>query len=465
MVNYFNFKELENEYLITNDFGRYQFVDKKALKTLVKGDESSLDSALRDDLTEKFFLTGESRQAFLDKSVPYMRNMKFHLFQSTGLFIFVMTNSCNLNCVYCQAQSESSSTKGLMSKEIAEKGIDIALQSPLGHITVEFQGGEPLLNFDVIKHIIEYADTKKGNKAIAYNLVSNLSLLTDEIADYLAEHKVQVSVSLDGNEIVHNSNRPFRQGGSGSYNTAIKGIKMLRDRNMNLGAIQTTTRFSLDHAEEIVDTYLELGFNNIFIRPLTKLGYANDHWEKIGYTPDEFLAFYKRALNHILEVNANGTIFSEGHANIFLTKILQGYSSNYMELRSPCGAAVGQIAIYYDGNIYTCDEGRMVAEMGDPAFKMGDVFSSDYNSIIDCGVCKTVCTASCLESIPGCCDCVYQPYCGVCPVINYAVDNDLFAKAPRNNRCKIYAGMLDYCFSVLHKNDKNVIAILERWIQ
>ena len=465
MVNYFNFREFENEYLITNDFGRYQFVDKSSLKALVKGNEEALDSSIRDELIGKFFITGESRQAYLDKSVPYMRDIKSHLFQSTGLFIFVMTNSCNLNCVYCQAQSENSSCKGLMSKEIAEQGVDIALQSPLGSIAIEFQGGEPLLNFDTIKHIIEYTEARRGTKIVSYNLVSNLSLLTEEIADYLASQNVQVSVSLDGNEDVHNHNRPFRADGSGTYAAAIKGIKMLRDRGLSLGAIQTTTRYSLDHPEEIVDTYVELGFNNIFIRPLTKLGYANDHWEKIGYSPEEFLSFYNRAMNHILEINANGTVFSEGHANIFLTKIFHGYSNNYMELRSPCGAAIGQIAIYYDGNIYTCDEGRMVAEMGDPVFKMGDVFSSNYDDLIDSGVCKTVCTASCLECIPGCCDCVYQPYCGVCPVINYATENDLFSKAPRNNRCKIYSGMLDYYFGVLHKNDTDTISILKRWVQ
>lgn len=465
MVNYFNFREFEDEYLITNDFGRYQFIDKSSLKALVKGNESGLDPSLREELMDKFFVTGESRQAYLDKSIPFMRDMKSHLFQSTGLFIFVLTNSCNLNCVYCQAQSESSSCKGLMSKEIAEHGVDIALQSPLGSIAIEFQGGEPLLNFDTIRHIVDYSEAHRGAKQVSYNLVSNLSLLTEEIADYLASHNVQVSVSLDGNEDIHNHNRPFRADGSGTYEAAIRGITMLRDRGLCLGAIQTTTRYSLDYPEEIVDTYVKLGFNNIFIRPLTKLGYANDHWEKIGYSPEEFLSFYNRAMDHILEINANSTVFSEGHANIFLTKILHGYSNNYMELRSPCGAAIGQIAIYYDGSIYTCDEGRMVAEMGDPAFKIGDVFSSNYNDLVDSGVCKAVCTASCLESLPGCCDCVYQPFCGVCPVINYANGNDLFTKTPRNNRCKIYSGMLDYYFSVLHKNDSDTISIFKRWVQ
>lgn len=461
MINYFNFKKFNNVYLITNDFGKYQFVSFDTVKKLVNGDED-IDEPILSSLQNNFFIIGKSRQAYLEKCTPYMRDAKSHLFQSTGLFIFVMTNSCNLNCVYCQAQSETSTKKGLMTKEIAKKGVDIALQSPTSSITIEFQGGEPLLNFETIKYIIEYSGNVNTNKVISYNLVSNLSLLTDEIADYLSEHEVQVSVSLDGPSHVHNKNRPFRIGG-GSYDATVRGIEMLRSRGIDLGAIQTTTKHSLNHAKDIIDTYVQLDFNSIFIRPLTQLGYANEHWNEIGYTADEFLSFYKESMDYIINLNLNGILFSEGHANILLTKILKGYSNNYMELRSPCGATVGQIAIYYDGNIYTCDEGRMVSEMGDSAFKLGDVFSCDYSDLIDSGVCKTVCSASCLETIPGCCDCVYQPYCGVCPVINYAVDNDLYARGS-NNRCKVYSGILDYLFTIINEQAENV-CILKRWIE
>jgi radical SAM protein with 4Fe4S-binding SPASM domain len=169
-------------------------------------------------------------------------------------------------------------------------------------------------------------------------------------------------------------------------------------------------------------------------------------------------------MDYILKLNSKDMVFSEGHASIFLQKIIGGYSQNYMELRSPCGASVGQAAIYYDGNIYTCDEGRMVAEMGDPAFRIGDVFSSTYNDLIDSGICKAVCTSSCLESLPHCCDCVYQPFCGVCPVINYALNKDLFSKNYQNTRCKIYSGILDYIFCTLQSNNHEYVDVFERWI-
>ena len=71
--------------------------------------------------------------------------------------------------------------------------------------------------------------------------------------------------------------------------------------------------------------------------------------------------------------------------------------------------------------------------------------------------------ASILEAIPYCCDCVYQPYCGTCPVINYALTKDIIEKHPRGYRCKIYSGMLDFLFSKFYNNEEKVIEVLNSW--
>ena len=105
----------------------------------------------------------------------------------------------------------------------------------------------------------------------------------------------------------------------------------------------------------------------------------------------------------------------EGHAATFFSKILHGYPVNYMELRSPCGATLGQMAYYTNGDVFTCDEGRMLYEMGNDAFRLGNVWENTYSQLVHSSTCRAVCLASITESIPGCCDCVYQPYCGVCP--------------------------------------------------
>ena len=293
------------------------------------------------------------------------------------------------------------------------------------------------------------------------NVVSNLTLLTDEMVDFFKEHDFGVSTSLDGSEEVHNNNRRLSDG-SGTYGKVVESLGKLRSAGLHVGAIETTTRKALTHAKEVVEGYLNLGFDSIFIRPLTPLGRAAIKWDEIGYTPEEFLEFYANVMDELIEINKNGRYMREDHSSIFLEK-MHGYMVNYMELRSPCGAGIGQLAYYADGNIYTCDEARMVSEMGDKSFLLGSVFENSYSEVIKNGTCKAVCAASILETIPSCCDCAYQPYCGVCPVVNYALQGDVIEKYPRGYRCKINSGILDYLFGIIKSDNKDSIEVLESW--
>ena len=460
MINYFNFKKFDDDYLITNDFGRYMFVSKQELKSLLTGTVDSTSEFGRKAIDRMFWYDG-SLQAFSEHTIPYMRDSKNYLFSATSLHIFVVTNKCNMQCIYCQAQNGQSIPNGMMNKETAQKAVDIALSSPSKYLSFEFQGGEPLLNFEIIKFIVKYSEEHKGDKQIQYNLVSNLTLINEEIIRFVKENNICLSTSLDGNEYVHNSNRKYRNH-KDTYSDVIRSITKVRAEGINVGAIQTTTRHSLSFYREIVDTYNSLQMDSVFIRPLTPLGCANKDWENIGYTAEEFTVFYRKSLYYILALNKQGSILKEGHATILLPKILSGSPVNYMELRSPCGAGIGQIAYYYNGNIYTCDEGRMLAEMGDDSFMLGNVFENSYDDLMNCNNCKAACLASVLESLPQCSDCVYSPYCGTCPVVNLALQKNIFIKEPNNYRCKIYKGMLDTIFSALKETENK--EILLNWI-
>lgn len=461
MINYFNFKKYKDSYLLTNDFGDYIFLSKNDFHNFLDNN-LDCDSELYKTLLNKQFILPNNKEEIVNQTENDYRFSKSHLLSSTSLHIFVVANECNMRCVYCQARNDETHIKGVMNKEIAKRAVDIALSSPEKTLNFEFQGGEPLVNFEIIKFIIEYAEEHKGYHIIHYSIVTNLSLLADEILEFCMSRNVGISTSLDGPDYVHNYNRPFIDG-SGTFETVSNKIKYLRTKELNLGAIQTTTKFSLKYYKEIVDQYLELGFDNIFIRPLTPLGTAKEVWDLIGYTPEEFLSFYKSSLEYLLELNLQGKMIREGHASLFLNKILRKQTTNYMELRSPCGAAVGQIAYYHNGDIFTCDEGRMLSEMGIDAFKLGNVFESTYDDLVSCDTCKAVCISSLLESLPGCCDCVYQPYCGVCPVINYAQENNIFRRNISNYRCQIYKGMLDIIFEILYNANEEKKEVLRSW--
>lgn len=463
LLNHFNFKQLgDGDFLITNDLGAYAFASKEEFASLVRNrvDENS---DFYKEMHDKGFLL-EPMEILSTKISDRLRGMKGYLLDGPGLHIFVMTNQCNLQCIYCQAQDHSAMKKGRMTIETGKKAIDIALQSPHSQMTFEFQGGEPLLNFEVIRRMIEYAEEVRGDRKISYTLVSNLSLLTEEMADFLLSRKVNICTSLDGPETVHARNR-VSLGQTNSYRTMVRGLKILRKRGFNPSAIQTTTRNSLGHAREIIDEYVREGQSGVFIRPLTPLGFAKSDWEDIGYTPEEFLGFYREALGIIIEINLEGTRFIEQHARFFLRKMHTGVADNYMELRSPCGATFGQLAYYYDGNVYTCDEARMMAEAGNPAFRLGNVYDDDYKTLLSSRVCRATADASVLESLPGCCDCVYQPYCGVCPVIQYALRGSIFPQEPNGYRCRIYRGMLDILFDILRNGSKAEKDVLFSWTE
>ena len=463
MLNYFNFKPFGDQVLITNDFGHYCFLSQNDFSHLADGTICPDDSRYQ-ELKDKCFLFDENVEVLLQRGASSLRFGKKYLFAGTSLFILVVTTWCNANCIYCQAR-DTESSPGSMSKETAEKAVDIALSSPVDTLTIEFQGGEPLGNFEVIKHTVLYAEEKAevSGKHVAFSLVSNLSLLNDEIAGFIKEHDIALSTSIDGAKELHNQNRPFRNG-TGSFDAAASGIQRAHAAGISLSAIQTTTRQSLSQARALIDTYLNFGMTSVFIRPLTPLGMAHVQWDNIGYSPDMFLAFYQECITCLLEINKGGQFISEGHASIMLSKILFGEGLNYMELRSPCGASVGQMAFYYDGSVYTCDEGRMLAEMGDSSFQLGTVADS-YETLITSPACKATCAASVLECIPECCDCTYQPYCGQCPVINLALDGDIFPTNSQNYRCQIYKGILDILFGILQKNDQQELQILQNWAE
>jgi sulfatase maturation enzyme AslB (radical SAM superfamily) len=163
-----------------------------------------------------------------------------------------------------------------MSEAIADKGIDFTFRSPTRSIKIEFQGGEPLLNFPLIKYIVLKAKERNlvERRNLEFVITTNLSPITDEILAFCREHDIYISSSLDGPEDLHNANRP--KDGNNSYHLTIEGIKRVRE---TLGVdyisvLMTTTRASLPRVTEIIDEYVKQGFRGIFLRTLSPYGFA-----------------------------------------------------------------------------------------------------------------------------------------------------------------------------------------------
>ncbi len=457
MLGHFYFGKFKDGILLTGDTGRWHFLSEKDFNSFVN-DSTPKDTQQYQLLEADHFCYHGSEEAFIQENKYDIQTANSYLFEATSLFIFAVTNECNNKCIYCQANGGGQLKK--MTKEVAEAAIRQIEKTPARVITIEFQGGEPLMNFPIVQYIVLNAQKLLPKKEIQFTIVSNLSLITDEIASFFRDYKVSVSTSLDGDKKLHDYNRPAADKTS-SYESMLKGKQILESYGIKTGAIQTTTAQALSCPETIIHSYADLGYNQVFLRPLTRLGSAARRWNEIGYTPTQYLAFYRKALEEIIRINLNGTPMVEYHAALLLSKIMNGKAVNYMELRSPCGAGVGQIAITANGNVYTCDEGRMIAEMGDEAFLLGNVFQNGYEEWMNSSCCKAVCSASLLETLPGCCDCVYKPYCGVCPVVNYAINGSITKIS--KDRCAIYKGILDVLFDYLIEGKKEILHLFQSW--
>jgi len=353
-----------------------------------------------------------------------------------------------------------------MTIETAEKVCELILIGPSEGITVEFQGGEPLLNFPIIKYVVEYMTKRKGEcrKNIDFVIATNLSVIDSDMLSFFKDYEVDISTSLDGPAFIHDSNRPKPENDS----HAILCENLERARAVlgsdSVAALMTTTRLSLSYPKEIVDEYLRLGFKSIFLRPLNPYGFAVKTGSQIGYTIETFLEFYKRAFEYILELNGRGIDFQETFAKMILTKILTPFDTSYVDCQSPSGAGIGAALYNYNGNVYPADEARMLAETGDEAFCLGNVHTSSFKEIFFGPVMESLASVACNESLSGCAQCAYQPYCGADPINNYATQGYILGHRYDNDRCKKHLEITRYLFSYLKQRDSEVMNIFAAWI-
>lgn len=462
----FYFRRSGGRVLLTNEWGRWAWLSEEEFTRLLEGSLRK-DEPLHRELSAEGFLQDEAPREDLARSYA-ARNS--YLLRGPSLHIAVLSGRCNYGCLYCQASAKRGSDASLdMTPATARRVVDFIFQCPSKEFTLEFQGGEPLLNWKVLKlmTLLARRRAETEGRTVRIALVSNFSLLDDRRLAFLMRHKVALCTSLDGPPEVHDKNRPW-SGGS-SHAEVVRWLKVIAerypdtatDRHCRPNALLTVTRRALARPEAVVDEYVRLGLASMFIRSLTPIGAARKSWKAIGYTPEEFLAFYRRCFERILEVNRSGRRFRERGAAMLLLKILRGEDPGFVDIRSPCGAGLGQLAYHYDGAVYTCDEGRMMAEDGDPLFRLGDVRTTSYREALLHPTVKACAVSSLLEAQPSCSGCAFKPFCGVCPVYNYAAQRTIWGRMPENGRCAVMMGVFDLLFEKL--GDPAARPILESW--
>ncbi|MBZ9572763.1 His-Xaa-Ser system radical SAM maturase HxsB [Patescibacteria group bacterium] len=468
-TGFFRFKKIGPKYLLTNDVGDFIFLKDKDFKDFQQGKLKNNNPTYQ-ELDQKHFTSQSwNCENCQQRLINRYAQRREYLNQGPGLHIVVVTLRCDHACRYCHASSKSMKRFDLdMTESTAEKVVDRIFETTSPDINVEFQGGEPLANFGIVKFIVNRVleKNKKAKKRLRFSLVSTLTLLDDKKLDWLHHKKVSLCSSLDGPENLHNKNRPMLSGENG-YRKTTEGIRKAknkyRDLRYQINALPTITRDSLNFPKQIVDEYVKLGLRDIHLRWLNPFGMAKSLQKVIGYGAKDFVDFYRKALDHIIALNLKGRDVRERMAKIVTQKAFTDEDPNFLDLRSPCGAGIGQLAYHYNGDVYTCDEGRMLGQMGDETFKLGNVHQNSYGEIISSPVTKSLCVTSTLDGLTGCSQCVFLPYCGVCPVFNYSEQGNIFTQAPNNFRCQVQKGILEYLFQKFQ--DQETLKIFKKWIR
>ena len=464
----FNHRAFGDKVLISNDLGDHAWLSPRELQALAYGDVAS-GTALYDRLASSNFIAAT---VDIKAQAERWRKKKQYLFYGPSLHAFVLTHRCNHGCQYCHSSivgMERTDTD--MSVEVAERSVDLAFQTTSPGVSIEFQGGEPMANWEVLQHVVEYARQKNAlaGKSLSFSLVTNLSLMDEEKLDYLLDRKVQLCTSLDGPAELHNKIRIWK--GGNSHEHVIKWMRRINQRYADMGldpnsyrieALPTITRQALPHWKAIVDQYLDVGCRAIFLRKLDPFGFAAKSAKTLGYSMDEFLEFYAHAVDYIIELNRQGIQVMERHAAIMLSKILADLEPNYLDLRTPGGACIGQLGYAPDGSIYSSDEGRFVAAMGDDMFKIGTV-EDTYHQLVTNGATRAAVMAGLNDGQPDCVSCVYKPWCGQQVEYNYKTQGSLHGRMRDSTWCKKHKSIFDYLMhKVLNANAED-LAMFQRW--
>jgi uncharacterized protein len=461
----FRFEKLsETNYVVTNLSGEYLIISRDVLENLVKHKLDS-DSPQYINLRARHFLTDDKTQIANELLSIKLRTKYSVLSEFTGLHIFVVSLRCEHSCPYCQVSRQSDDrVKFDMSTEIADKSIDLAFRSPSKNIKIEFQGGEPLLNFPLIKYIVLTAKSRARDKTLSFVIATNLALINAEILSFCKEHEIIISTSLDGPKDIHNANRP-RQGGN-SYEKAVEGIQFVRE---HLGidavsALMTTTKNSLGRVKEIIDEYLKYSFSGIFLRPLSPYGFALKTKTYAAYDTERWHEFYLEGLEYIIDLNKKGLKFREYYTSTIMTKMFTSQEPGYVDLMSPSGIGIGAIVYNYDGLVYASDESRMLAEMGDSSFELGNVLYNSYEEIFLNPKLLDPIEESFAYSVPMCNDCAFEAYCGADPVFHHARHKDFIGRKPESEFCNRNMKIFKYVIGRM-ESDPYVKRLFMSWGQ
>ena len=336
-----------------------------------------------------------------------------------------IAHDCNLRCKYCFASQGDYDThkRELMSFDVAKRAVDLLIRSTEGkrqHCEIDFFGGEPLMNFDVVKQTIEYIreQEKIHNKIFKLSLTTNGMLLDPAKVKYLTDQHISLILSLDGRPEVHNRMRPDA-GGRDSYDTCARNqVYAAKHRNGEEYYVRGTyTKYNLDFTED-VRHMADLGFEGLSMEPVVgdDLSYAitDDDLPRIFDEYDRLTDFYLQR-------------YDEGRPFIYYHFIMDLYRGPCIAKRlRGCGAGHEYMCVVPNGDIYPCHQ-----FVGQDGYVIGNVYEGVTNDTL-----PALFRDMHVLSKPECCKCWAKFFCsGGCHANNIKYGGNI--QTPYELSCRI----------------------------
>jgi uncharacterized protein len=325
-----------------------------------------------------------------------------------------IAHDCNLRCKYCFADTGSfHHDRSMMSAEVGKKAIDFVIQNSgkRKNIEIDYFGGEPLMNFGVVKEITEYAKEQgaKHGKNFRFTITTNGLLLDEAKKAYINENMSNIVLSIDGTKEVNDRVR-VRVDGSGSYDSIVPKFQdIARSRGQDNYYVRGTfTAYNLDFAKDVLHL-ADLGFEQTSVEPVVA-PYEEPYALREEHLPKIYEEYEKLAEEYVAR-RKNGKPFNFFH---FMIDLSQGPC--VIKRMSGCGSGHEYVAVTPDGDIYPCHQ-----FVGNEDFKMGSVLDGSFDDTI-----KVTFQSSNVYTKDACKDCFAKFYCsGGCPANAYNFNKDI----------------------------------------
>lgn len=277
-----------------------------------------------------------------------------------------IAHDCNIRCEYCFAsQGDFKGDRSLMSEEVGKKALDLLIENSGNrrNLEVDFFGGEPLLNFEVVKKLVDYGRKreKETNKNFRFTLTTNGVLLNDEIIEYINENMENVVLSIDGRKEINDKMR-YTISGDGTYDIIVPKLKKMVDarKDKSYYVRGTFTKHNIDFANDVLHL-ADLGFKNTSVEPV--VAEPGQDYELTEEDLPTIFRHYEDLAREIIRRENAGEGFNFFH---FMIDLNQGPC--VIKRLTGCGAGSEYLAITPEGDLYPCHQ-----FVGNEKFKIGTV--------------------------------------------------------------------------------------------